>query len=154
MISKNSPGRVLCFLSALAALLVAVPGSRAQEAYDAFPVDPPDRASVGPRPRLRAGVHGEDVTQMQFRIEMSRDHFDTIHYTFDQREDSNGWAFVGSGFDVPGAVLNVRTPLEDGNYEWRVSVWNGFEWNGISIRCRSRGPFAIWKKPRSSRPET
>lgn len=104
------------------------PAVLAQTVYDVFPVEPDNGAIVGPRPRLFVGVDGDDLSRIQYRVELSRDGFDTIDYTFDQRAESNGWAFVGYGFDHPGAMYNVREPLQDGEYEWRVSAWSGIQW--------------------------
>jgi hypothetical protein len=93
-----------------------------------YPLEPRSGATVGTRPRLRIGVDGADVLKMRFRIEMSRDGFDTVAYRFDQAEEPGGWAFVATGFDEPGALYMVRSPLEDGAYEWRTYAWNGVEW--------------------------
>jgi hypothetical protein len=115
-------------LSVCLLLLAAGASASGQTVDDVFPLEPEDRAVVGPKPRLRVGVDGSEITKMRFRIEMSRDGFDTIEHTFDQREDPQGWGFMWVGFDQPGAMFNVRKPLENGVYEWRASVWNGIEW--------------------------
>jgi hypothetical protein len=101
----------------------------AQFVEDVFPYEPKDRARVGPKPWLRVGVDGTDVRKMYFRIELSRDDFDTIAYTFDQKANRNRWGYMIMGFEGPqGARFLVREPLEDGVYDWRVSAWNGVEW--------------------------
>ena len=115
---------ILAVVSAL-----AVGTTSAQVVDDVFPYEPRDRARVGPKPTLRVGVEGLDVRQMFFRIELSRDDFDTIAYTFDQKKNKERWSFMIMGFEGPqGARFLLRDPLEDGKYEWRVSAWNGIEW--------------------------
>jgi hypothetical protein len=125
MKARTLPGAVI--LAVVSALAVGT--TSAQTVDDVFPYEPRDRARVGPRPVLRVGVEGLDVRQMFFRIELSRDDFDTIAYTFDQKKNKDWWSFVIMGFEGPqGAKFLVRDPLEDGNYRWRVSAWNGIEW--------------------------
>jgi len=113
----------------LAIVALAAGTASAQTVDDVFPYEPKDRARVGPKPMLRVGVDGTDVRQMFFRIELSRDDFDTIAYTFDQKENRERWGYMIMGFEGPrGARFMVAEPLEDGDYDWRVSAWNGFEW--------------------------
>ncbi len=99
----------------------------AQSVDDVYPLDPPDGAVVGTRPRFAVGFKGTDLVKSQFKIELSRDGFETIAYTFDGREDRNGWAHTPFD-DVPGAVYMARRPLAHGTYAWRVYAWNGVEW--------------------------
>ena len=125
MKARSLPGAVI--LAVVSALAVGT--TSAQTVDDVFPYEPRDRARVGPRPTLRVGVEGLDVRQMFFRIELSRDDFDTIAYTFDQKKNKERWSFMIMGFEGPqGARFLVRDPLEDGKYQWRVSAWNGIEW--------------------------
>lgn len=125
MKTRSLQGAVV--LAVVAALAVGT--TSAQKVDDVFPYEPRDRARVGPKPSLRVGVEGLDVLQMYFRIELSRDDFDTIAYTFDQKESKDRWGYMIRGFEGPqGANFLVGDPLEDGEYEWRVSAWNGIEW--------------------------
>ncbi len=100
----------------------------AQTVDAVFPVEPPDGAVVGARPRFRIGVEGTGILEMRFRIELSRDGFRTVDYAFDQLQDASGWAYVREGFDEPGGVFLCRQPLAPGTYAWRPSAWNGVEW--------------------------
>jgi hypothetical protein len=125
MKARSLPGAVI--LVAVSALALST--SSAQTVDEVFPYEPKDRARVGPRPTLRVGVEGLAVRQMFFRIELSRDDFDTIAYTFDQKKSKERWAFMIMGFEGPqGARYMVPERLEDGVYQWRVSAWNGIEW--------------------------
>lgn len=111
------------------ALVLACAGvSHAQFLEDVFPLEPEDGATSGPRIRFRIGIDGTDVMKMQFRIELSRDRFDTVAYTFDQREDPKGWGWVTHGFDDKGGVYLNSEPLEHGAYEWKAWAWNGVDW--------------------------
>jgi hypothetical protein len=108
---------------------LATGSAAAQYVEDVFPYEPDDRAVVGPKPMLRVGVEGSDVRKMRFRIELSRDEFDTIAYTFDQMEERARWGYIVAGFEgPPGARFLVAEPLDNGEYEWRASAWNGVEW--------------------------
>lgn len=125
MKARSLPGAVILVV----VVALAVGTTYAQTVDDVFPYEPRDRARVGPKPLLRVGVEGLDVLQMFFRIELSRDDFDTIAYTFDQKKSKDRWAFMIRGFEGPqGARYLVPEPLEDGVYDWRVSAWNGIEW--------------------------
>jgi hypothetical protein len=113
---------------ALTALVLA-PAAAAQTVDDVFPLEPRDGGRCGPRGKFRIGIDGAGVLEMRFKIELSRDGFDTIAYTFDQQASPRGWAFIASKtFDRPGAVYFPQKPLDDGVYEWRTYAWNGVEW--------------------------
>lgn len=130
--------RFPAIVGTLAVVGVGMIGSAsAQLVEDVFPYEPKDRARVGPKPMLRVGVDGTDVRKMFFRIELSRDDFDTIAYTFDQKANRGRWGYMISGFEGPqGARYLVGEPLEDGVYDWRVSAWNGVEWIDGKITYR------------------
>lgn len=99
----------------------------AQVVDEVYPLAPPDGAVVGTRPRFAIGFKGTDLVKVLFKIELSRDGFETISHTFDWREDRNGWAHTPFD-DVPGAIYVTRKPLPHGTYAWRVYAWNGVEW--------------------------
>lgn len=113
--------------AAAAWVLAAATATPAQNVEDVFPLVPADRAVVGVRPRFQIGVKGSDLGKMRFRIEISRDDFDTVAYSYDQQADKNGWAFTGLGGEM-GAMYVTREALPGGSYKWRVSAWNGIEW--------------------------
>ena len=111
----------------LAAVLLAPGGARAQSVDRVFPLDPGDRAIVGTRPTFQLGVEGSDIGKMRFRVELSRNGFETIAHTFDQQAEPTGWIFTALNGEN-GAAYRVRSPLGDGPYQWRVSAWNGTDW--------------------------
>jgi len=111
----------------LAVVLLGPSLARAQTVDDVYPLEPADGAIVGPKPFLKIGVEGSDLPKMRFRIELSRDDFDTIAYTFDQQEERNGWAFTALGSES-GAMYRVSRPLSNGKYDWRAAAWNGVDW--------------------------
>lgn len=117
--------RLLVSIAPLLVLLAAA--ARAQTVNDVYPVDPPDGGTAGIRPMLQVGAQGTDLAKMRFRIEMSRDDFETIAYAFDQKEEPAGWTFTALAGEN-GAVYRVRTPLQDGSYTWRAAAWNGVDW--------------------------
>ena len=115
-------------LAPIASLLVLVAAAaHAQTVDDVYPVDPPDGGTAGTRPMLQVGAQGTELSKMRFRIELSRDDFETIAYTFDQKEEPAGWTFTALAGEN-GAVYRVRTPLQDGGYTWRAAAWNGVDW--------------------------
>lgn len=117
-------GRIL----ALAVLLLAATlPVLAQGVVDVFPMEPVNGGVMGPKGMFRVGYEGTDLGKSLFKIEMSRDDFETIDYTFDQQQESNGWAFTAYGGES-GAIYRLRQPLPDGVYRWRVSAWNGIDW--------------------------
>ena len=117
---------LICMACLPAAFSIGVPAILAQSVEDVFPVEPQDGAVVGHRPKFKLGVEGSDIRKMSFRIELSRNGFRTVDYTFDQLENRNGWAYIG--FDQPGALFLVPGPLEGGIYEWKTYAWDGLAW--------------------------
>ncbi len=120
--------KIVRIAAPLAVALLAAVRAPAQVVDEVRPLEPERGAVVGVKPALRVAVKGEDLVKMRFKIELSRDGFDTIAATFDQQKDPNGWAFTDAGWDVKGALYQVRQDLPDGTYEWRVSAWNGVDW--------------------------
>lgn len=93
-----------------------------------FPLDPPDETVSGAHPVFKVGYDGIDdrqLRQARFRIALSEDGFRSEAHVFDQRERKVGW-IPGE----PGCVLfRPRLPLADGDYEWKVALWNGLGWD-------------------------
>jgi hypothetical protein len=89
---------------------------------------PKDGAAVSPHPKFVLRTDAENVSKLRFRIELSRDEFKTVAYTFDQLKEANGWAFVEAEGERQGAMYFVRKKLDGGDYEWRVSSWDGLSW--------------------------
>ena len=63
-------------------------------------------------------------TEKQYRLELSRDNFDSIEFVFDQRMDKSGWSKSGYGpaelakFTIPIALENLVA------YQWRVMAYD------------------------------
>ena len=93
-----------------------------------LPETPKDGASVGKKPRFAVRAEGGDATKLHYKIEMSRDGFETIAYTFDQLKEPNGWAYTELADGTPGAVYFSRQALTGGDYLWRVASWDGLSW--------------------------
>jgi hypothetical protein len=123
-------------IAAVAVLSLSCAAASAQTVEDVFCMEPADGARVGVKPRFRVGLRGSDSMKVRYRIELSRDDFDTIAYTIDQTVEPGGWAFIDPGFDVPGAMFLTSKPLEDGDYEWRPAAWNGTDWVKSKIAYR------------------
>ena len=122
-------------VAALGVVLAASYARAVTQPTRLLPESPKDHASVGKKPRFTIRVDGSDVEQLRFRIELSKDQFKTIDYTFDQVKDSNGWAYTALDDQSPGAVYFTRQPIAGGDYEWRVASWDGLGWqdgHGIS----------------------
>jgi hypothetical protein len=120
------PARAGILLVLLAIFPLAWP---AEMATRVFPLLPADGAVTGARPLFQIGYEGideADLRRARFRIELSEDRFRSRSLLFDQRERSSGWSAGEDG------RFNFRPPkpLEDGSYEWRVSLWNGTSWSG------------------------
>ena len=121
---------------AAATLLLGASPLPAQVIEDVFCVEPTHRARVGPKPRFRIGIRGVELTKVHYRIELTRDDFETIDYTFNQLVDRNGWGVVSPQFDDAGAVYLTSRPLRDGTYDWRPWAHNGIDWVEGKIACR------------------
>lgn len=120
-----------------AALLLASAAS-AQVLESVRPGFPASGETVGPKPIFKVLVEGSDVHKMRFKIELSRDDFDTIERTIDQTKDENGWAFLLSG-DEWGGAFRTREPLGHGAWEWRAYAWNGVDW----VKADDEGRFSV-----------
>ena len=112
---------------ALVFAVLASSSARAQTVDRVFLVEPSDGGVVGPRPKLQVGIEGTDLGKVRFKIELSRDSFETIAHTFDQLEEPGGWLFTALNGEN-GGMLWVQKPLSDGVYAWRASAWNGVDW--------------------------
>jgi hypothetical protein len=115
-------GLAYCVLSVLSASR-----SSAQSPKEVAPLDPLDGAVSGERPVFTIGYSGiedSDLREARFRIVLSLDRFRSEAYVFDQHELRAGW-LPGE----PGQMLyRPRRPLDDGEYEWRVALWDGVHW--------------------------
>ena len=118
---------------AAAALLVAVSPAFAEHPKVLTPDAPPDGTVTGRRPRFALKAAGIDTESVRYRIELSKDEFRTIAYTFDQEADPNGWVYAGAG-----AIYAPRKPIEAGGYLWRVASWDGVTWKPGSGAFRLR----------------
>lgn len=121
----RSTRAALAFAAAALATLPAWP--QAQPTLLA-PESPKSGASVGKKPRFVVRAEGGDAEKLRFRIELSKDDFRTIDYTFDQLKDANGWAYTALPGDVPAALFVTPKPLPGGEYDWRVASWDGLSW--------------------------
>ena len=112
-----------------AVLLVAVSPALAEHPTRLAPESPDDGAVTGRKPRFVLRAAGDSAEGARYRIELSRDAFRTIAYTFDQVADPNGWVYAAdSDASGPGAVYTPRRPIDAGRYAWRVSSWDGVTW--------------------------
>ncbi|HUC44687.1 MAG TPA: hypothetical protein VMR65_11650 [Candidatus Sulfotelmatobacter sp.] len=89
---------------------------------------PKDGAWVAPKPKFVIRTDAEDVSKLRFRIEMSKDGFKTIDYTFDQLKSPNGWAYLQMENEPQGAVCFPQKKLAGGTYDWRAASWDGLSW--------------------------
>ena len=120
------------------AVLLLATAARGQVLETVRPGFPAAGEVVGPKPIFKVLVAGTDVHKMRFKIELSRDDFDSIERTLDQQKDGNGWAFLLSG-DEWGGVHRTKEPLTDGAWSWRAWAWNGVDW----IRAEDEGRFVV-----------
>jgi hypothetical protein len=123
-VGSRRAATTLCNLVAFACL--ATPTARAAGS-SVSPREPPDGAVAGGNPVFVLAYESLDdaaLRDARFRIELSTDGFRSAALTFDQREHRGGW--------VPGEpgtmIYRPSRPLPDGEYEWRVSSWNGLSW--------------------------
>lgn len=122
----------------LLACLLATPPARAQTVDKVWPGPPSSGEIVGTKPLLRVYVKGTEVHKMKFRIELSRDDFDSVDRTFDQSESPEGWAFLMYG-DEWGGIYRVKEPLPGGRWYWRTAAWNGVDW----VPGKDEGSFVV-----------
>ena len=122
---------------AAAVLLVAISPALAEHPRSLAPQSPADGAVTGRKPRFVMRAEGGAAESARFRIEMSRDGFRTIAYTFDQVADPNGWIYAGDvDAGIPGAVYAPRLPIDAGRYAWRVASWDGVTWRAAAQTFR------------------
>ena len=121
----------------LAAVLLATT-AHAQLLESVRPGFPAGGETVGPKPIFKVLVEGKDVHKMRFKIELSRNDFDTIDRTLDQQKDENGWAFLLAG-DEWGGAYRTREPLAGGAWSWRAYAWNGVDW----VKAKDEGRFVV-----------
>ena len=77
-------------------------------------------AGTGPHATFR--VRTLSPASLMYRIQVSRDNFESIAYTFNQARSLNGWD-RGIYRDGQAAEFISPTALEPGDYQWRASAW-------------------------------
>jgi hypothetical protein len=128
------------------ALALGVGAVPAQQQVEVFPLEPSDRAVVGPRSVFHVGYRGlgEDAPRgRRFRIVLKAEWIDGESFVFDQRNERGGWT-PGE----PGRMLyRPRRPLPDGSYTWSVAIWSGTVWTesteDFRLRVDSVPPAAV-----------
>lgn len=123
-----APRRRLPLAAAIVALAAPLLAHAQAQPTLLSPAEPKDGASVGKKPRFVIRAATSDVEKLRFRIEMSKDEFKTVAYTFDQLKDANGWAYTVLDDQTPGAAYFTHEVLAGGDYKWRVSSWDGLSW--------------------------
>lgn len=139
--ARTSVGRTPSWLAAFS-IAFAVSIASAQTVDKVFPRAPSDGDTTGPRPILRIGVEGSELTKIRYKIVVSQDGFRTATATYDQLEDPSGWAFDVLD-ETPGGIFRLRQPLPGGTYDWKPFAWNGLEW----IPSRQTFRFVVDDKP-------
>ena len=94
---------------------VLAPGSRIASFYAGT-----GDAGTGPHATFR--VRTLSPASLMYRIQVSRDNFESIAYTFNQARSLNGWD-RGIYRDGQAAEFISPTALEPGDYQWRASAW-------------------------------
>jgi hypothetical protein len=92
-----------------------------------FPLEPADGVTARARPVFTIGYSGADpdeVLDLRFKLSLSQDGFATERYVYDQRARNRGW-FIGAEGQI---LFRPPRPLRDGDYEWRIWVWDGVDW--------------------------
>lgn len=123
-------------------LLLLASTATAQVLENVRPGFPAAGEVVGPKPIFKVLVDGTDVHKMRFKIELSRDDFESVDRTIDQEKDGNGWAYLLSGEEWGGAY-RTRDPLGDGKWSWRAWAWNGVDW----VKGPADGRFVVDSVP-------
>ena len=114
---------------AIAIGCAALPAALAQQQPSRLePELPKDGASVGTRPKFSLRTDSDDASKLRFRIELSKDDFQTVVYSFDQVQEPNGWAYLQMENEPQGAIFFPQKKLQGGDYRWRVSSWDGLSW--------------------------
>jgi hypothetical protein len=139
-VPRVSPFRSLLALAVIGLLHAGATGQVPAEApafESVFPLEPEDGATVRARPVFTigyAGVDAGDVLELRFKLSLSQDGFASERYVYDQRARNRGW-LVGTEGQI---LYRPQRPLRDGEYEWRVWVWDGVDWAtaGRSRRLR------------------
>ena len=91
-----------------------------------FAVAPEQAAYADSRPLFIIGYEAPDrleSRELRFRLTLTDDRRERV---FDQRKRRKGWAHGEEG----RMLYHPRRPLPDGEYRWKVELWNGVEWIG------------------------
>jgi hypothetical protein len=119
----------------LAALLPSA--ATAQQTGKVYAVAPEDGAVLGPRPLFQIAareIDDEGLRRLELRIVLSSDRFQSETYVFDRREREAGWTPGEEG----RLLYHPRQPIADGEYAWRLSLWDGARWIVSSPTYRLR----------------
>ncbi len=93
--------------------------------------EPEDRQITNAKPVFKILVEGEDIAHyLKFKIELSRDDFDTVFKEFDQVSENKGWSFHQWFDEEIGGIYRTHEPLPDGDYQWKGYVYDGMAYIG------------------------
>ncbi|MEW5807495.1 MAG: hypothetical protein AB1756_09145 [Acidobacteriota bacterium] len=91
-------------------------------------VEPENGKITNNKPLFKILVEGDDISpSTKYRIELSRDDFETVEQTFEQISEKRGWS-IHEYENEKGAIYRAQKPLPDGVYQWRASVYDGISY--------------------------
>lgn len=93
-----------------------------------FLSEPQDRQITSSKPVFKILVEGEDLHYLKFKIELSRDDFDSVFKVYDQVSEKKGWSFHQWFEEETGGIYRAHEPLPDGLYQWKAYAHNGMSY--------------------------
>lgn len=122
--------RLKTFIFSLLICLSSLPVF-SQSIDKALPTEPYDGQIVSSKPAFKILVEGENISHyMKFKIELSRDDFDSVFKVFDQISEKKGWSFHQWFDEEIGGIYRAQEPLPDGLYQWKAYVYDGISFVG------------------------
>ncbi len=96
---------------------------------DILLTEPEEGQITSAKPTFKVLVEGDDISHyLKFKIELSRDDFETVFKVFDQVEEKKGWSFHQWFDEEIGGIYRTTEPLPDGLYQWRAYVNEGMSY--------------------------
>jgi hypothetical protein len=93
--------------------------------------EPQDRQITSAKPAFKILVEGDDISHyLKFKIELSRDDFETVFKEFDQVAEKKGWSFHQWFDEEIGGIYRTTEPIPDGVYQWKAYVYDGMNYIG------------------------
>ncbi len=94
-----------------------------------FLKEPQNGQITSSKPAFKILIEGDAVPRyLKFKIELSRNDFDSVFKIYDQVSERKGWSYHQWFDEEIGGIYRAQEPLPDGVYQWKAYVYDGLSY--------------------------